>query len=488
MSSQDITVLEDKMPLLDKLNTMELSKTLNEFIDTLNSQYISITSDSLQIIFNGKINSTALSKELKDKLLSTNYDIPALNGETVVLFDKPYLVSNIYCNSNYINDSKSNLIRLLTTRYTEKKMVTLNRIKNSAPNDTFNGVYIANEIIMGFILPTSILNSVSNFESIDCLDLTQLFTDNERLSAISKAHDNIFIAANELHEAIKSINIYINDKNKIKDSIEQEVKSLLNERDRLNTSKKNENEILNRIRSDIIKETENLAEIQDKNDKYAKTNKDLLGKIAEQRNQINSEQATLNDIRNNISDSNSELFELTNSLNRAKADINVTTLDMKGFSSESHNQFSKYFWLTLVSILLLAGVFVLIYHNAKTFSDLVDVNPTISTLNILLSRLPLITATTLIIGTLSALLFYLVNNMISVSEDKMNMLKASILAEQITGSLPKEEMTDDEIRDYKRNTKIELVMRIFLNKSIKIKDEKQTDTIKQVIDILKSLK
>ncbi len=271
-------------------------------------------------------------------------------------------------------------------------------------------------------------------------------------------------------------------------SFKNEVTSLLKERDRLHNISKNENEILSRIRSDIENETKNFEEVQAKHNEYSNAAKDLLDKIKENKSQINSGQARLNEINNSISDSMGELSDLKSEIDRAKADINVTTLDMRGFSSESHNQISKYFWLTLVSILLLAGVFGLIYYNAKTYSDLVDVNPTISTLNILLSRLPLITATTLIIGTLSALLFYLVNNMISVNEDKMNMLKASILAEQITGSLPKTEMTDDEIRDYKRNTKIELVMRIFVNKSIKIKDEKQTDTIKQVIDILKSLK
>ncbi|MGO3444233.1 MAG: hypothetical protein ACTINA_12105 [Pseudoalteromonas distincta] len=70
----------------------------------------------------------------------------------------------------------------------------------------------------------------------------------------------------------------------------------------------------------------------------------------------------------------------------------------------------------------------------------------------------------------------------------MNMLKASILAEQITGSLSKKDMTDEEIRDFKRNTKIELVMSVFSGKADNLKEEKQNDIIKQLSDALKSLK
>ena len=128
------------------------------------------------------------------------------------------------------------------------------------------------------------------------------------------------------------------------------------------------------------------------------------------------------------------------------------------------------------------------YDNAQTFKEFVDSKPIITTWDLLLSRLPLITATALVIGTLSALLFYLVNNIVSVSNDKMNMLKASVLAEQITGSLPKSNMTNDEIRDYKRNTKIELVMSVFADKPDKIKDEKQMDIFKQFTELVKTLK
>ncbi|ELV8627113.1 hypothetical protein QNF03_003818 [Vibrio cidicii] len=62
----------------------------------------------------------------------------------------------------------------------------------------------------------------------------------------------------------------------------------------------------------------------------------------------------------------------------------------------------------------------------------------------------------------------------------MNMLKAAILAEQITGSLPKEGMTPDEIRKFQVNTKIELVTGVFSNKNI----QKYPFTQEQIIQLL----
>ncbi|WPC76573.1 hypothetical protein [Vibrio porteresiae] len=198
MSTQNITLPDDEIPLLDRLNTTELDKTLDEFINAVNDQYISIKSDSSHIIFNEIIKTDELNQNLRDKIFITNYDIEALKSERVVLFDKPYLVSNIYCTPNY-NNNKSNLIRLLTSRFTDKKMITLDHHQNYSQEDIINSVYIANEIVMGFILPTG-----STFNSLDCIDLEQLYTNDKKLSEISKAQNDIYFATHELKKNIKS--------------------------------------------------------------------------------------------------------------------------------------------------------------------------------------------------------------------------------------------------------------------------------------------
>ncbi|MCS6233519.1 hypothetical protein G3488_22155 [Shewanella baltica] len=76
--------------------------------------------------------------------------------------------------------------------------------------------------------------------------------------------------------------------------------------------------------------------------------------------------------------------------------------------------------------------------------------------------------------------------------DKMNMLKASILTEQVTYSLDCDGMKDSDIKELKRKSKIELLVKIFgLNgasglSSDAIDSNKQIDLIAKVVETLKS--
>lgn len=488
MSYQYFAMSDDTPPPLDDLSTREFDNALSEFTIAINEQYSSFGNDSYRVTFNGELKEEELTDALKSTLSQTNYDIASLHGESVVLFDKPYLVSEIYCTPNHATDKNTNVIRLLTNRFTDKKVIPFshNTSRTSSDIDSYS-VYIAIEVIWGFVLPRR-----SVFKFVRGIDLKDFFADDNKISAITKAHKNISFSANALKRAMEEqkaeVGRYLDEKTSIYNSLKHELNSILKEKERVEKIVANENKTLDRIRLDIKNETKELDKAQAQKNAYSDKAEELRSEIQFNGDKLKSEKAELNEISNLIMDAKNELSDLQDQITKAKADINVTTLDMQGFSSESKSQISKYFLLAMASIGFLAVVFTCMYDNAKTFSDLIDANPTVSSWNILLSRLPLITATTLIIGTLSALLFYLVNNIISVSEDKMNMLKASILAEQITGSLPKGDMTVEEIRDYKRNTKIELVMSIFTNNPERIKDDKQTDTLKQVVDIVKSLK
>lgn len=70
----------------------------------------------------------------------------------------------------------------------------------------------------------------------------------------------------------------------------------------------------------------------------------------------------------------------------------------------------------------------------------------------------------------------------------MNMLKASILAEQITGTLGCDlTMTPEKIIELKRETKIELLMKVFSSKeNIKISNaSEQLDALSKILEIIK---
>ncbi|OBU16250.1 hypothetical protein AYY19_03550 [Photobacterium aquimaris] len=456
----------------------DFDKSLSDFKSAINDEYFIIKNDSDKIIFNQEFKIENIDHNVKSKLYQINYEISALQGERIVFFDKPYFISHVFGSPKSLSDKHSNAIRLLTKKYTDKKIVSgthtfVSNINQSATK------YEVNDTIYGLILPER-----SSFKYSEAIDFISFFDgSNEALVKISESHLAISEKAMFLYKLINAkkddfIN-FVNDNQNTYETLKQEVITTNDEVERLKEIIENNTLILDRVKKDIISCTNTFNEVTNKN----KIEEDRRQNLKKQNDSIEDKlkeaKEELNCTSDEISDNKAHLMGLYDEINNANADINVTTLDMKGFSAETKNQINKYFWLSLVLIAFLSIVFGLIYFNAKSFSDLIDLNPTVSTINILLSRLPLITSTTLIIGTISALLFYLINNIILVSENKMNMLKASILAEQITGSLPKKDMTIDEVRDFKLNTKIHLVMNVFTNCSCRIKNDRPSDLFKK---------
>lgn len=475
---------------INVIDSIKVDESIRKFTKVVNEQYFQISSKSKRIKYNQDIVDQNLIENELSLLEKTNYELAALTGERIILFDKPYLVSEVFCyNDKNITDEKSQALRLISYKHTIKKVIFAKRMPTNLRSSRIqaNLKYVVDEVILGAILPTH-----STFMLAEALDLEAYYHDGKILTKIAQAHEDIILSSNILKEEVDGevfkVNNFLSEQKKRLNSLESQLESSLNEKNRLEHSIEKEAKIIERIRADIKSETNSLEEAQAENDKKSNQLKVLQGQIESERSQFKLVKEQSIDASEQLNTSRDELSNLQEQLIKAKADINVTTLDMKGFSAESKGQIEKYYWLSLVLISFLVAIFTCLYHNAVTFSDLFDANPKVSAWNILLSRLPLITATTLIIGTISALLFLLIKNIVSVSENKMNMLKASILAEQITGSLPRSAMTDDEIRDFKRNTKIELVMSVFSEKAESIKEEKKIDIVKQLAEAIKSLK
>ncbi|HFQ5370280.1 TPA: hypothetical protein ACGVAR_002838 [Vibrio vulnificus] len=442
------------------------------------SQYSEITHDSAFIYFNGVVDT--LLTDLSLKLQQTNYEISALEQETVVLFIKPLLLSTVHCGNLGNSDSKSKVIRLITGKTTSKKVALANGDNNTSS-------FTVNEIVWGFIIPTS-----SVFLQATALDFEKLLHDGQTISSISKAHnrlsDSITILVNKFNSSKEALRNVLVEQETIYNLMLQDTETLVKEKERLEKSISNESAILDRVRTDISESNEALERtLEEKESTLAKV-RELKSLVNKQEHNIQSNVIELEGIQTETNQSKEDLRLVKEQLAKVKADINVTTLDMQGFSLESSNQVKKYYFLALTILFFLGGVFCLIYTNANQLIGDVNRDPSISALNILLSRLPLITATTLIIGTLSAFLFYLIKNIISVNDNKMNMLKASILAEQITSSMPKNGMSENEIRDFQRNTKIELVMGVFNTDRKYVPNENSVESIQILAELLKSSK
>ncbi|GMA83414.1 hypothetical protein [Shewanella glacialipiscicola] len=180
---------------------------------------------------------------------------------------------------------------------------------------------------------------------------------------------------------------------------------------------------------------------------------------------------------------NDSLILINKELKEANKEKNLTTLDMVGHSNETSKQLRPYILLTLLTFAGLAWMAQYIYRNGENFVSLIPLLANISTLDILISRLPLVTATILIIGGLSGVLIYLVKHIVSLNTEKMTMLKAAILAEQITNSLDCKAMSEQDILEFKRDTKIKLIIQVFTKNDTEL--NKNNNNL--IIEALKAL-
>lgn len=458
------------------METEEVNTSLAKFESAINAQYFNINSESNRIIYYGHFSNSEIPERVKKELERTNYDAKILENEIVVLFSKPLLLSELFCQGTMISDKKSKTIRLISAGISQKKFVSDFIITGTSIK------FKVNETVLGFILP-----SHTKFLQAKVIDFIDFFTNEEQINAVTEAYQNLSLEVDILKsKATSEVNQatdFINDKISGYSTIKNDIDIALKERVRLEDSNIKNKEILNRIQKDIKKENDNLKDIADGRNKLMALDENLKEAIQESSEKLEKEIEEYNSLSTKRFQKREEVKKLDEQIIDMKKDVNLTTLDMKGYSKESKKQLTMYFGLSLCAMVFLSIVFFQIYNNAQSFVNFIDTaTPKVDAWDILVSRLPLITATTLVIGTLSALLFHLVNHIISVNSDNMNMLKASVLAEQITGTLPTTSMTDDEIRDYKRNTKIELVMNLLKSKKEITKETSQLDQIKQILE------
>jgi hypothetical protein len=468
-------------PSFKEISTADFDESMNSLKRVIDSQFFEVKSDSNRIIFEDILSVDTLNEKAKQVLSESNYEINALNGEHIILFSTPLFISELTCSgrSSSIADDKSNMVRLIAGKVSEKKFISQKPSINSALS-----VYKINDTVNGFVLPQR--TTLAKFKAID---FHRFFADEKKLNYITDAHKKVSYETACLNQAVFNqadvIKNYLDVKGSEHKAFIKDINTTLKEKERLEQSCAQNSEILERIQEDIKKETVGLESVEARRADTYERFQELKQSIDDNKEKMQSEKAEMNVVSNEVMDKKNKLADLHDQIKNAQKDINITTLDMRGFSSESKKQLSYYFWLAISAIAFLGVVFYHMYDNAKTFIELIDTNPSVAPLDILLSRLPIITATTLVIGTLSALLFYLVNHIISINVDKMNMLKASILAEQITASLPSKDMTEEEIRDHKRNTKIELVMNVFNIKPEKFKDGNHKESLQYILDALK---
>ncbi|MFB2734481.1 MULTISPECIES: hypothetical protein [Shewanella] len=488
--------------VFDAIKSINSNKLINEcdrFLELLNTQYNKCDADSREVHFIGTVDELD-EDELAKVLPFTNYTSGSLVGERVILFRSPLFVSVIRT-SKIPNDRKmGDAIRLISHAGIDKK-VSGNpksfQFTGEQPYSSFE-VY---SVIFGFILPKSI-----NFRFAIYLNFKELFEDRELLESLADSRERLKktafeykkIAENSVRITSEGVKARANEYNEIKASISIQ----LDERARLADSLNENMVIRDRLEREIATANSKLSTIEQKLKNSQETTDNFNRDLIEIKSELDISKDELKGITSKIEVEQANLEKRQAMVRKTQSEMDSYSLDMNGFSKASRMHI--WFCYAVMAALLstLTNIFFMIYSNANDLIKFIDstsnetstfsyaVNKT-SVLDILLSRLPAITATTLIIATLSTLLFFLVKHIIALHTDKMNMLKASILTEQVTYSLDCDGMKDSDIKELKRKSKIELLVKIFgLNgasssSSDAIDSNKQIDLIAKVVETLK---
>ena len=486
VSKNGISDDTDFSEVFSHVDTNEIVKPFQEYTQALSSFFTTYTPKTSQALiriydnFKPEWFGPEEAAFANEALKFANYDESALQGELVVLFSTPVIVSELSCN-NVSKSENEGAVRLISYRGVDKRFATKRTTKkpiniNGAPISTYN----IHDIALGLILPKH-----SAFYSVRVASTSALLTEPEKFDrvkdALNRAREIPLIEMQKIKDKLDYINSVIDIKRGLFDSISSDISILEQKRSHAENSLAHSQNALEKVRNDIDKsnrEYEKLSKtISDESEGLIAIEK----RIEAETDLYKKEENKLKLLVVDTEKTSDALKAVQQELAIANRQKNLTTLDMVGHSNETSKQLRPYYLLAVSTFVALAFMARYIYQNGENFMYMVPFWGNVSAWDILLSRLPLITATTLIIGGLSGIFFFLVKHIVSLNTEKMVMLKAAILAEQITNSIECEHMSEREKLEFKRDTKIRLITQVFS------KSEPEIDKASFIMDVLKAL-
>ncbi len=443
----DISNDVDLSEVFSGVDINEIVKPFREYTQALNSFFTIYTPETRKAlirIYSDFFPEVFTQQEVafaNEALKLANYDESALHGELVVLFSTPVIISELTC-FGVSKSENEGAVRLISYRGMDKRFAT-KRTTELPRNGQSVSKYKIHDVALGLILPKH-----STFCSVGVVSISALLTEPEKFDrakdALNRAREIPLIEMQKIKDKLDDINGFIDIKRGLFDSISSDISILEQERSHVKNSLAYSQNALDKVRSDI----------DNSNLEYAKLSKTIANesdnliaiekRIEAETDAYKKEENKLKMLVVDTEKASDVLKTVQQELAVANRQKNLTTLDMVGHSNETSKQLRLYYILAVSTFVGLAFMARYIYKNGESFMYMVPFLGNVSAWDILLSRLPLITATTLIIGGLSGVFFFLVKHIVSLNTEKMTMLKAAILAEQITNSIECEHMTERE--------------------------------------------
>nr|WP_155484198.1 hypothetical protein [Vibrio harveyi] len=435
---------------------------VQNYQDALDASFVTLNSSSRFLLYSEHLD-VIENEELipfNDLISMSNYELSALSGEHVILFNEPMMVADI--SLNYLRASESaKFIRLISFNASEKKVTSKIAPQNYADSIKYKQqakqitTFEVYDYVAGLILPRS-----CEFDSIRALSMREIIKDHEHIVAIQDAYQRLKSSGTEVTLAWQST---INKARELIGEGATRFEAAKNELQLLNQQKTNVESRIDSLQENIDSATKLNSEIQqaiNSGNIRLQSLEERSKQLSEQYDQTKVEHDSISE---SLREDKEELATIRQELSEARKQKSLSNYESIAHTNEAKTQLLGYYLITGAVLIALCSFVTYIYYNAKSFEELLSrlVLLNASPWDILLSRLPLVTSTALVIGALSAVLFFLIKQIVSLNNEKMTMLKAGILAQQISDSLEIESKSDTEIIQIKRDIKIKLITEVF---------------------------
>ncbi|PMG45678.1 hypothetical protein BCU90_17595 [Vibrio lentus] len=415
-------------------------------------------------------------------LVASNYEVSALASENVVLFDEPTLLAEVKL-SHLPHEETARNIRLISYGGIEKKSIGKiieNKTIGAAGSHMSYTVstFSVYDYVTGIILPKN-----ANFRSLKATPLRSIVANVSHLERLQAAYAKL------KQSGTKSSLSWQTSLSTAKDLLregEQRLSIVKSEIEQLSIQKELTQNTFNTTKENVDSLKALEIETQDSIESKTAEVKELTNKSATIFLEVEQLSKSRKSIFDNLKNDRDELTEIRKELNEAKKQKLLSNYESIAHTKEAGKQALMYYSASAIAFAALCLFVKYLYKNAMSFEELLPqlASKDLSSWDVLISRLPLVTATTLIIGTLSALLFFLIRQIVTLNKEKMTMLKAGILAQQVVGTLATEGKTDEEIRQIRQGIQIKLIADVFDNHAEHVKG----NSLKDLIALSKALK
>lgn len=185
---------------------------------------------------------------------------------------------------------------------------------------------------------------------------------------------------------------------------------------------------------------------------------ELRNRLKELAGKIEASENTLEKNRGERESLNREIQEANQELKRLQDDINLFPTEISAFVKQGAENIRRYTFLSLIPIVVIAGVMVALFNNAADLTYLHKTDPDYSVWSVLLTRIPYVLVCAALVGASYKIVKIFIAEIIRINTQRLNLSKVSIIAKDVSQSGEDGlDLTDLERAELRNHTKMELL-------------------------------